>query len=125
MVGWLQDDPTLSCPLSWILRRKCWGLVKGFGAYRQALWIPVLGCTSSHWILPISSLSLCVEVMDPRWELVSTSPWLTLWGNFRAGLMFGIFLHLVSLLGFQFVLFPYLFNISVFAVLCVSPYVSS
>ena len=74
MVGWLQDNPTLSCPLSWSLKRKCWGLGKGFGAYRPALWSPVLGCISSHWTLPISSPSLCVQVMDPRWELVSTSP---------------------------------------------------
>lgn len=74
MVGWLQDNPTLSCPLSWILRRKCWGLGKGFGAYRQALWSPVLGCTSSHWTLTISSPSLCVQVMDLRWELFLLLP---------------------------------------------------
>jgi hypothetical protein len=33
----IQDDPTLPCPLSWILRRKYWGLGKGFGDHQQAL----------------------------------------------------------------------------------------
>lgn len=44
LVGWIQDDPTLPCPLSGILGRKCWGLGEGFGACRAvaglALWIP-------------------------------------------------------------------------------------
>lgn len=121
MVGCLQDDPTLPCPLCWILRRKCWGLGKGFGACRQALWIPVLGCPSSLWTLPLSSLALSVEVWGPRCELVSPSPWLALWGNFEAGPVLGVFSHLLSLLGSQFVLFPFPLNTSVFAVLFVAP----
>lgn len=43
MVGWLQDNPTLSCPLSWILRRKCWGLGKGFGALQAGPMEPSSG----------------------------------------------------------------------------------
>lgn len=101
----MQDDPTLPCPLSWILRRKCWGLGKGFGATG-------LPCGSQSWPVP-PALGLCplailasVEVVGPRWELVATSPWLTLRGNFRVGFMFGIFSPLVFLLGSQFVLLP-------------------
>lgn len=30
------------------------------------------------------------------WALVATSRWLTLWGNFRVGFLFGIFSPLVS-----------------------------
>lgn len=71
------------------------GAGQGVWGHRLALWIPVLGCTSSPWTLPIGRPYLCVEVVGPKWELVATTLWLTLWGNFRVGFMFGNFSLLV------------------------------
>lgn len=56
------DNPTLSCPLSWILRRKCWGLGKGFGASR-ALVEPSSGLYLQPLDLDHQQSFLCVQVM--------------------------------------------------------------
>lgn len=59
----MQDDPTLPCLLSWILRRKFWGLGKGFGAtgwlYGYQSWAvpPALGLCS------LAVHASCVEVV--------------------------------------------------------------
>lgn len=74
----IQDDPTLPCPLSWILRRKYWGLGKGFGdTSRSCGSLLPAGCPSSPWTLPVSrgpclmcgGCQLCVRIADPREEL--------------------------------------------------------
>lgn len=65
----MQDDPTLSCPLSWILRRKCWGLGKGFGTTGRY----------QSWAFYLLHLNFALWQSLPLWRLWSLGgSWLLL-----------------------------------------------